>query len=87
MHTAEVEFSYGSKHTALVVSNAVSQEVGDIEGDRAMATVEHSKNTVRVHIDATDLIALRAALNTWTSLLDVAETIAFEGSTEDSWQE
>lgn len=76
MHTAEFVFEYPSPEDATVVEQSVRVEAGDITGGRTRATVERDDATLTVTVDATDLTALRAGVNTWLSLVDVAETTA-----------
>ena len=72
-HTAELRFSYETSAEATLVADAVSREVGEIEGDRSRAGLTREARTVTVTIDADDLVALRAGINTWGTLLEVAE--------------
>jgi KEOPS complex subunit Pcc1 len=72
-HDAVFTFDYATPETARRVQRSIDIEAGDIEGDRTTATVERSEQTVRVSIAAEDLIALRAGINTWASLVEVAE--------------
>ncbi|USZ69190.1 rpo operon protein [Halorussus salilacus] len=72
-HDAVLRFEYESPARARVVTRAVSQEVGEIEGDRSTATVDREGSTVAVRVTADDLVALRAGMNTWGSLVEVAE--------------
>ena len=72
-HDAILRFEYESSARARVVASAVAQEVGEIDGDRSSATVEHEAESVVVRIVADDLVALRAGCNTWGSLVEVAE--------------
>ena len=72
-HDASLRFEYDSPASARVVARAVSQEVGEIEGDRSAATVERDGAAVAVRVVADDLVALRAGLNSWGSLVSVAE--------------
>lgn len=73
MHDAELVFDYATPEAAALVADSIQQEVDDIEGDRTTATVVHDRRVVRIDIDADDLVALRAGLNTWTTLIEVAE--------------
>jgi KEOPS complex subunit Pcc1 len=59
-----------------LVDRSVSQELGEIDGDRATATVDRDGQTVTVTVSADDLTALRAGLNTWATLVEVAESVA-----------
>jgi KEOPS complex subunit Pcc1 len=73
---AVLEFAYATPEQARIVERSVRQEAGAIDGDRTRATVERNGATVDVAIEAADFVALRAGLNTWLSLVDVAETCA-----------
>jgi KEOPS complex subunit Pcc1 len=72
-HEALLEFTYDDPESARVVQRSVTQEVGEIAGDRTRATVARDGTTVTVTVTARDLVALRAGVNTWTTLVDVAE--------------
>lgn len=75
-HEALLEFEYSSSESARTVARSVAVEAGDIEGDRSRATVDRAGATVTVTVAAADLVALRAGLNTWLSLVAVAESCA-----------
>ncbi|WP_255193792.1 KEOPS complex subunit Pcc1 [Natronobeatus ordinarius] len=72
-HDATLEFVYDDETTARVVADSVAREVGEIDDERSRTTIERDGKTVTLAIDARDVTALRAALNTWVTLLDVAE--------------
>lgn len=72
-HEAVFTVEYASTETARRVQRSVQLEAGDIEGDRTTATVEHDSTTLTVSLEAADLTALRAGINTWSSLVEVAE--------------
>lgn len=72
-HEAELVFEYSSVEPAAIVMRSVRQEVGEIDGDRTRATVERESACVVVRVSADDLVGLRAGLNTWLSLMEVAE--------------
>ena len=72
-HDATLSFEYESSARARAVSRSISQEVGEIDGDRSAATVERHDDRVVVRVVADDLVALRAGCNTWGSLVEVAE--------------
>ena len=80
MHTAELRFDYRSPKAAATVAESVDQEIGEIEDDRAGATLSREAAELRIDIEANDLIALRAAMNTWGTLIEVAERVV-ESST------
>lgn len=75
-HEATLAFSYADQHRARLVTRSVRQEVGEIDDDRSSASVECSGATVEVTVRATDLVALRAAMNTWLGLVGVTEQAA-----------
>ena len=72
-HAATLTFRYPDSDAAGLIAAAVSQEVGEIDGDRSAAAVFRDGAAVRVDVGADDLVALRAGLNTWSSLVEVAE--------------
>jgi len=72
-HEADLAFSYPDAERAARVADSLRPEVGDIQGDRTRATLAVVEDTVTVGIEAADLVALRAGINTWTSLVSVAE--------------
>ena len=72
-HAATLTFRYPDSDAAGLVAAAVSREVGEIDGDRSAAAVSRDGAAVRVDVGADDLVALRAGLNTWSSLVEVAE--------------
>lgn len=75
-HDAVFAFAYEDEPTARVVERSVRQEVGEIDGERTRATVTREDATVTVTVTASDLVALRAGVNTWTTLVSVAERCA-----------
>ncbi|AEH38300.1 KEOPS complex subunit Pcc1 [Halopiger xanaduensis] len=78
-HDATLEFDYESAARARTVAESVAREIGEIDDDRSQTTLERDGATVQIAIDAADVVALRAALNTWFSLVDVAERTAAIG--------
>ena len=78
-HEAELVFDYSSSERARLLARSVGQEVDEIEGDRTRATVEARERSVVVDIAADDLVALRAGINTWSTLVEVAERAAAVG--------
>ncbi|WP_255152556.1 KEOPS complex subunit Pcc1 [Halorarius halobius] len=74
-HSAELLFAYETPEDAALVERSVRQEVGDIEGDRTTASVSLDGTDLAVRVDADDLVALRAGINTWSTLVEVAERV------------
>ncbi len=71
--TVQLAFEYTDVERATLIERSVRQEVGEIDGARSRTTIERDNATVELFIEADDLVALRAGLNTWCTLLDVAE--------------
>ncbi|WP_226481646.1 KEOPS complex subunit Pcc1 [Natrinema amylolyticum] len=78
-HDATLEFDYETPSRAELVAESVAREIGEIDDDRSRTTLDRDGSRVRIDIDAADAVALRAALNTWFSLIDVAERTADAG--------
>ena len=78
-HDATLEFEYEHESRAQLVAESVGLEVGEIDDDRSETTVERDGSCVRIDVRAGDVVALRAALNTWFTLVDVAERTASVG--------
>jgi KEOPS complex subunit Pcc1 len=72
-HETRLSFSYPSSEHAHRIERALAPEVGDIADGRSRTRLRRSGATVTLVVEATDLVALRAGLNTWCSLLRVAE--------------
>lgn len=72
-HVAAFSLTYPSSETASRVATAIRPEVGDIDDDRSRATLDRDGRVVEIVVEAGDLVALRAGLNTWLTLADVAE--------------
>lgn len=79
-HDAILEFEYETRSRARLVAESVAREIGEIDDERSRTTLERDGSIVRIDITAADVIALRAALNTWFSLIDVAERTADIGA-------
>ncbi|MFB6143041.1 MAG: KEOPS complex subunit Pcc1 [Halorientalis sp.] len=75
-HEARLSFDYDDAERARLVARSVRREVDEIAGDRTTAAVTREERTVAVTVTAADLVALRAGVNTWTTLVDVAERTA-----------
>lgn len=68
-----LEFEYEDPGRATRIERSVRQEVGEIAGDRTRATIDRDGHIIEIQIEAADLVALRAGLNTWCTLIEVAE--------------
>ncbi|MDS0474455.1 KEOPS complex subunit Pcc1 [Natrinema sp. 1APR25-10V2] len=78
-HDATLELDYESASRARLVAASVAREIGEIDDDRSQTTLRRDEERLVLEIDAADAVALRAALNTWFSLVDVAERTADAG--------
>ncbi|AFK18348.1 KEOPS complex Pcc1-like subunit [Haloferax mediterranei ATCC 33500] len=78
-HSASLEFDYPDERRARVVERSVAVEVGEIDDARSGASVDRDGNTVVVTVEADDLVALRAGVNSWIRLVETAETVAAAG--------
>lgn len=76
-HHVSLRFDYADQRRARAVTDAVRVECGEIQretgADRSATTVEQRGQAVRIELTASDLVALRAGMNTWLRLVQVAE--------------
>jgi KEOPS complex subunit Pcc1 len=70
---AVLSFVYDDAASARRIERAIRPEVGDIDGDRSLVSVSREGAELELTVTAADLVALRAGLNTWCSLVSVAE--------------
>jgi len=77
-HDAVLRFSYDAQRRARIVTDALAPEIDQIEDPRSGATVDCDGDTLEIRITAADLVALRAGVNSWTRLVEVAETVGLE---------
>ncbi|WP_226041013.1 KEOPS complex subunit Pcc1 [Natrinema sp. DC36] len=78
-HDATLEFEFETPSRARLVAESVAREIGEIDDERSRTALERDGRDILIEIVAADVIALRAALNTWFSLIDVAERTADAG--------
>ena len=74
-HETVLSFQYASERHARLVGDALDPEVGEIDDARSGATVSRDGDSVRVRVVADDLVALRAGINSWSRLVEVAERV------------
>ena len=79
-HRARYTRRFSSADRRRIVERALSEELDEIDGDRSWATLHAEGPSLHVEIEAEDSVALRAATNTWLSLLDVGEQVAVRGA-------
>ncbi|WP_436936024.1 KEOPS complex subunit Pcc1 [Halovenus marina] len=74
-HETVLSFEYDSPEAARRIERALAPEVADIADERSHTQLARDGNSLDVRIEARDIVALRAGLNTWLSLVGVAERI------------
>jgi len=72
-HQTHLTVEYGSAARARAIERSIRPEIDDIEGDRTTARLTRDGRRVEIVVEATDLVALRAGINTWLTLRGVAE--------------
>ncbi|MFB6110366.1 MAG: KEOPS complex subunit Pcc1 [Halodesulfurarchaeum sp.] len=75
MHETELSFPYRSPERAALVAAALEPEMGAIDGDRTSVSLDRSGAALRVTIEASDVVALRAGQNTWLGVLEATERV------------
>ncbi|WP_224332606.1 KEOPS complex subunit Pcc1 [Haloprofundus halobius] len=75
-HLSVLRFSYPDERRARIVERSVRVEVGEIDDERSHASVAREGDTVEVRVEASDLVALRAGINSWTRMVAVAERVS-----------
>ncbi|MFB6096816.1 MAG: KEOPS complex subunit Pcc1 [Haloferacaceae archaeon] len=78
-HRASLSVRYASERRARLVADAVAVEQGEIDDARSSARIDRDGRELSVDVLAADLVALRAGLNTWRGLVEVAERVCDVG--------
>ena len=76
VHSAVLSFSYPTAADATLVERCLGVEVDQLDDDRSAAGVSRTDRRVNVAVEAADLVALRAGLNSWLRYVSVAERVA-----------
>lgn len=71
--------SYDTERRARAIARSLRPELDDLADDRSTTRLERAGRDLELAIDAADLVALRAATNTWLGLVQVAERVAETG--------
>ncbi len=71
-HRITLERTYAPGDAA-IIHRSLAPESADLVDERSETSVTVSDGLVRIEIIAADLVALRAAANTWLGLLSAAE--------------
>ena len=80
-HSAGLCFEYPTVDDAQRVARSIRVEVDGLEDDRSTVTVDREAAELAVEVTAADLVALRAAINSWLRYVSVAEQVAGCAST------
>jgi KEOPS complex subunit Pcc1 len=72
-HQTHLTAEYDSADQARAIEQSIRPEIDDIEGDRTTARLSRVGQQVELMVEASDLVALRAGINTWLTLRGVAE--------------
>lgn len=72
-HQTHLTAEYGNAAQARAIERSIRPEIDDIEGDRTTARLTRDGRRVELTVEAADLVALRAGINTWLTLRGVAE--------------
>ncbi|MHC3378424.1 KEOPS complex subunit Pcc1 [Haloarcula sp. H-GB5] len=72
-HQTYLTAEYDSADRACAIERSIRPEIDDIEGDRTTARLSRNGRQVELAVEAADLVALRAGINTWLTLRGVAE--------------
>jgi len=75
-HSAGLCFAYPTVEDAQRVDRSIRVEVDELDDDRSNVAVAREETELTVEITATDLVALRAAINSWYRYVSVAEQVA-----------
>jgi KEOPS complex subunit Pcc1 len=73
-HEAALSFRYDSPAHADRVADSIGPELGQIDDDRSRVSAARDGPDLELLVEARDPVALRAAINTWCSLVSVAES-------------
>ena len=75
-YSTVLRFTYPTATAARRVARSVAVEVGELDADRSTVSVDREGSILTVDIAATDLVALRAGINSWCRYVATAETVA-----------
>jgi KEOPS complex subunit Pcc1 len=76
VHETLLQFDYDDAARARVVERSVRREVEPLADERSRVALERDGATLEVHVEAADIVGLRAASNTWQGLVGAAEGVA-----------
>lgn len=74
-HTTRISATFDSATAATQAKLSLAPEAAELIDDRSQTTVSQAEEILTIRIEAMDLVALRAAINTWCGLLQVVDTV------------
>jgi len=74
-HSTDLSVSYPTPAAARRIERSIRVEVGEIADDRTTVRLHRNENILVIDIAAADLVALRAAVNSWLRYVTVAERV------------
>ncbi len=74
-HAITLTASFSQENHGDIVFRSLQPEVSALRGGRSRTHLTRRDNTIVIEIEAADLVTLRAAQNTWSSLLRTAERV------------
>lgn len=72
-HETVLTFEYDDGERARRIERSIQPEIGAIDGDRTRVSLTRDDERILLTVAATDLVALRAGIHTWSMLVTVAE--------------
>ena len=81
LHSADLCFEYPTNEDAQRVARSIRVAVDQLDDDRSTVAVDRTEAELTVAVTAADLVALRAAINSWLRYVSVAEQVVGCAST------
>ena len=75
-HETFFSLTYPSEAQARHIARAIEPEVATLTDGRSQVSLSRNGPQVELHVLATDVVALRASVNTWLGLVSVAEQVS-----------
>ena len=70
---AELQLDLLSKENASVIYSAINPETREVSSDRAITIIKQDANIIRIFVEAEDLTALRASMNSFLAWISACE--------------
>ena len=75
-HSTVLSFQYPTPTVASRIEASIAVEVGALDDDRSAATVSREDSPLRVTVEATARVALRAGIHSRCRYVEIAERVA-----------